>query len=196
MILFIHRACITKIENPKSMQITKVQFTTTPLSKPIGPLDALLFVLLPGLAAWLVAEDSFTGFVFGAGGFAIIALVKTVARYRSAKLSFARAKVHLKDNGFNPDLEFGHMFAMDSASKKIAFMSLASMEYEIYPAREILSCEHQWTSTPSSNGQILKKQNYLVFNTTNPHSPLYKFRTFDHATGELWLARVKAVINS
>lgn len=178
------------------MQVKKVQFTTTPLSKPIGLMDLILYVAAPGLAAWFVTDDSLKGLLYSAGGFVLVALVKSIARYRSQKTGFADAKNHLAKNGFTPDLEFGHAFLVDSVAKKIAFVSLTTMEYEIYQAREILSCEHQWVSEPGSNGHLKKKQNFLVFNTTNAHSPIYKFWTFDHATGELWLARMNAVLNS
>ena len=190
-----HIICITDSGRP-GMQVKKVQFTTTPLSKAIGLVDLMLFVLGPGLVAWLVTNDSITSLLYGLGGFAIIALLRSVARYRSQKISFSNAKAHLRNNGFAPDLEFGHMFVVDSTAKKIAFMSLVTMEYEIYSMNEILSCKHQWVSGAGSNGNVRKQKNFLVFNTTNPHNPIYKFWTFDHATGELWMARINAMLNS
>ena len=76
------------------MYVKKVSFKTTPLSKPIGLVDLILFVVGPGLAAWLATDDSFTGLVYGAVGFVVVALIKSILRYRSQKVCFDNAKVH------------------------------------------------------------------------------------------------------
>ena len=70
------------------------------------------------------------------------------------------------------------------------------MSYQVYDRWDILGCEHQWVTKSNSNGQLSKTQNVLVFKTRNAQQPLYKIRLFDHATAELWLARINAVLNS
>ncbi|ELX11340.1 hypothetical protein Jab_2c34590 [Janthinobacterium sp. HH01] len=70
------------------------------------------------------------------------------------------------------------------------------MSYQIYDRADILGCEHQWVNKSNSNGQLSKTENVLVFKTRNAQQPLYKIRLYDHATAELWLARMNAVLNS
>ncbi len=110
--------------------------------------------------------------------------------------SFSEAKAHLLANGFQADMELRPVFVIDSAGKKIAFMDLQAMSYDVYDMQDILGCEHQWINKENKNGGMTKTQNILVFKTRNVHQPLYKFRPFDHATGELWLARINALLNS
>lgn len=178
------------------MSQKKIQYTTTPLSKTVGLFDMAFFVAGPGLLAWLITGDSSTGLLFGCGGLTAIAIVKGISRHRSSKRSFSEAKAHLIANGFKADMEFRQLFVIDSVGKKIAFMNLQAMSYEVYDMHDILGCEHQWISKANTNGQMEKTQNILIFKTRNVHQPLYKFRVFSHATGELWLARINALLNS
>ncbi|MDR7047765.1 hypothetical protein J2X54_000200 [Duganella sp. 3397] len=178
------------------MSPKKSQYPTRPLSKTLGLFDMAVFVVVPGLLAWQITGDSSEALLIGCGGFVVIAVVKGIRRHLSSKGSFADAKKHLQANGFRVDMEFRQLFAVDSVGKKIAFMDLQAMSYEVYDMKDILGCEHQWVNKTTANGQIEKTQNVIVFKTRNVHQPLYKFRAFDHGTCELWLARINALLNS
>jgi hypothetical protein len=154
------------------------------------------FVAGPSWLTWQISGDSSAGLLVGCGGLAAVAIVKGIGRHRSSKRSFLEAKAHLLANGFRSDMEFRQLFAIDSVGKKIAFMDLQAMSYEVYDVHDILGCEHQWVNKANTRGDIAKTQNILVFKTRNVHQPLYKFQVFDHARGELWLARINALLNS
>lgn len=178
------------------MSPQKIQYTTTPLSKSVGLSDAALFFAGPSLLVWLSTENLPLGLLIGCIGLIAIAIVKGISRHRSSMRSFSDAKAHLLANGFQADMELRPLFVIDSAGKKIAFMYLQAMSYEIYGMHDILGCEHQWVNKANANGQIAKTQNVLIFKTRNVHQPIYKFQTYNHATGELWLARINALLNS
>lgn len=178
------------------MSPKKIQYTTRPLSRTVGLFDTAAFIVGPGLLAWQISGDSSLGLMVGGGGLVAVAIVKGIGRHLSSKRSFLEAKAHLLANGFRADMEFRQLFAVDSVGKKIAFMDLQAMSYEVYDMRDILGCEHQWVNKANANGQVEKTQNVIVFKTRNVHQPLYKFRAFDHGTGELWLARINALLNS
>jgi hypothetical protein len=178
------------------MAFDNVQYTTVSLSKPIGLLDLAAFVALPGCVAYGISNDMTVAALASVAGFAVIASIKSVRRYFSLKTSFAAAKAHLAKRGINADLEFPYELAVDSVSGKIAFVVPAAMSYQVYDRADLLSCEHRWVIKSSTNGRLSKTQNILVFKTRNAQQPLYKIRVFDHATAELWLARMNAVLNS
>lgn len=178
------------------MAFENVQYTTVSLSKPIGLLDLVVFVALPGGAAQAISNDTTIAILAAVAGFAAIAVIKSVRRYFSLKTSFAAAKAHLAKQGINADLEFPHELAVDSVSGKIAFVAPATMSYQIYDRADLLGCEHQWVTKSTSNGRLEKTKNVLIFKTRNAQQPLYKIRVFDHATAELWLARMNAILNS
>jgi hypothetical protein len=177
------------------MAFEKIQYTTTRLSRTIGMVDMLFFVGGPSLAGWLLTKDSSTALLYGFYGFIGVALLRGIARYMSSRRSFLEAKSHLLQHGFNADLEIARNFSIDTIAGKIAFMQLATMSYDLYDTFDILGCEHQWIEKHDSNGRLTKEKNVLVFRTRNPHTPLYKFNFFSHEQGELWLARVNAVLN-
>jgi hypothetical protein len=178
------------------MTFEKIQYPAAPLSKPLGLMDLTLFVVGPGLATWLITSDYSTALLYGFYGFVVMAIVKSIARYRSLKRSFVEAKAHLTAQSFKTDLEFSTHFAIDSAAGKIAFVEPLTMSYDLYDMVDILGCEHQWINKSDSNDRLTKKNNVLIFKTRNPHQPLYKFGVLSHATGELWLARINALLNS
>lgn len=177
------------------MTFENIQYTTVPLSSPIGLLDFIIFVAVPGLAAHAIYGDTATTALSAVGGFLALAVIKSVRRYFSTKTSFAAARRHLAQHGVHVDLEFAQQLAVDSAAGKIVFVSPISMSYQVYDRNDLLGCEHQWVTRSSTNGQLSRTQNVLVFKTRNPQQPLYKIRVFDHATAELWLARMNAVLN-
>ncbi|MEV4780481.1 hypothetical protein [Burkholderia sp. LMU1-1-1.1] len=178
------------------MAFENVQYTTVPLTQTMGLIDLAVFVALPAFAAQALSDDTTTVVLASVAGFAVIAAIRGVRRYFSLKRSFATAKAHLKKHGIRTDLELRHELAVDSVSGKIVFVAPATMSYQVYDRSDILRCEHQWVTKSNSNGQLSKTKNILVFKTRNAQQPLYKIRLFDHATAELWLARVNAVLNS
>ena len=178
------------------MAFDNVRYTDVPISRPIGLLDLVIFVALPGCVAQGLSSDTALTVLTSVAGFAVIAVIRSVRRYFSLKTSFAAAKAHLAKQGINADLEFPHELAVDSVSGKIVFVAPATMSYQVYDRADLLGCEHQWVTKSSTNGRMSKTQNILVFKTRNAQQPLYKIRVFDHATAELWLARMNAVLNS
>jgi hypothetical protein len=178
------------------MTFENIQYTSTPISSAIGLVDLALFVAAPGLAAQAIYSSTTVALLSGLAGFTALALVRSVRRYYSVKSSFAEAKVHLAARGMSADLEFAEQFAVDSVTGKIAFVTPLTMSYQIYDRSDILGVEHQWVTRTSTNGRLSKTQNVLVFKTRNVQQPLYKIRMFGHPTGELWLARMNAWMNS
>jgi hypothetical protein len=178
------------------MAFENVQYTTTQLSKPISLIDLVIFVALPAGCVQGLSGDTTMAALAALSGFAVIAVIKAARRYFSLKTSFEAAKVHLAEAGIKVDLELPHQLAVDSSTGKIAFVAPANMSYQIYDRSDLLGCEHQWITKSDSRGQLSKSQNVLIFKTRNAQQPLYKIRVFDHATGELWLARINAVMNS
>jgi hypothetical protein len=178
------------------MTFKTVQYTTMPLGGSIGLLDLAIFVAAPGLIAQLVIGDTTTTVVVAVSGFFLLAVAKAIQRHLSSKRSFKAAKQHLAQHGVSVDLEFSQQLAVDSSSGKIVFVAPAAMSYQIYDRNDFLDCAHQWVSTSGPNGQLTRTQNILVFKTRNPQQPLYKIRMINHATAELWLARINAVLNS
>lgn len=178
------------------MAFENVQYTTVPLTSSVGLLDLAVFVALPGCAAQVLLADTTMAALASSVGFAAIVTVKSVRRYFSMKSSFTAAKQHLAQRGIKADLEFAHQLAIDSVAGKVAFVTPATMSYQVYDRADLLGCEHQWVTRSNTSGRLSKTQNVLVFKTRNAQQPLYKIRMFDHATGELWLARMNAVLNS
>lgn len=178
------------------MTFESIQYTSQPLTSSVGLVDMTLFVAGPGLAAHAILDSAAVTFLSAVAGFIIVATVKSVRRYFSVKRSFAAAKAHLAARGMNTDFEFAEQLAVDSAAGKIAFVTPLSMSYQVYGRSDILGVEHQWVTRSGTGGRLSKAQNVLVFKTRNAHQPLYKIRMFDHATAELWLARMNAWLNS
>lgn len=178
------------------MAFENVQYTSVPLTKSIGLLDLTVFVALPGLVVQGLLDDTTMATFASIAGFAVVALIRSVRRYFSLKASFTNAKAHLAKQGIKTDLEFPHELAVDSVSGKIVFVTPATMSYQVYDRMDLLGCEHQWVTKSSSNGRLSRSQNVLVIKTRNAQQPLYKIRVFNHATAELWLARMNAVLNS
>lgn len=178
------------------MVFENIQYTTVPLSSAIGLLDLTIFVAVPGLIAQMTSNDTTTTALSAFGGFLMLATIKSVRRYFSTKSSFFAAKEHLAQRGIKADLEFAHQLVIDSVAGKVAFVTPATMSYQLYDRTDLLGCEHQWVVKSNASGRLSRTQNVLVFKTRNAQQPLYKIRMFDHATGELWLARMNAVLNS
>jgi hypothetical protein len=178
------------------MQVEKTQYTTKPVSNQVGMVGLTLLIGVPGILAWALTSDATVAVLIGIGGLAVAAVIGAVARHRNSNRSFTEAKMHLLANGFETDFELPRQFAIDSSQKKIAFVSPATMTYEIYDMNDILGCEHQWVNTSGTGGRIEREKNTLVFKTRNPKQPQYKFMILSHSQAELWLARINALLNS
>lgn len=178
------------------MAFENVQYTAVPLSRTMGLLDLAMFVAAPGFIVQMVSGDTSTAAWTAFAAFLMLAAVIGVRRHISLKRSFAAAKQHLAEHGIKVDLEFARQLAIDSSAGKVAFVTPDTMSYQVYDRADILGCEHQWVTKSDTGGRLSKTQNVLVFKTRNAQQPLYKIRTFDHATGELWLARMNAILNS
>ena len=178
------------------MAFEHIQYTNVPVSSSVGLLDLIIFFAGPGLVTYAISDDTTTAAVAAISGLLAVLVIKSIRRYFSARRSFITAKVHLAEQGINVDMEFAHQLAVDSVAGKIVFVTPVTMSYQIYERDDILSCAHQWVAKPNINGRPSRTQNVLVFQTRNARQPLYKIQMFTHAAGELWLARLNAVLNS
>jgi hypothetical protein len=128
-----------------------------------------------------------------------------VLKRESAK-SFLDAKRQFAKQGFNAELEHSPQLLIDSKAKKIAFVETGNALYDLYDLSDILGWEHQWlnkskTSYSGLSGRTTttkseQANNVLVFKTNNVHKPLVKVAIPSYAQGELWMARLNALINS
>lgn len=111
------------------------------------------------------------------------------------------AKAHLTKQGNEVDFQLGNAL-IDSRAKVIAFVDVNKRTYDRYCTRDILGLEHQWVNKTTASGlgnnivtNTRQIDNVVVFKTNNPAKPLYKVPVGSYEAGELWMARLGAIIN-
>jgi len=92
---------------------------------------------------------------------------------------------------------------IDAAKRRIFFLDGATRSCDAYDFGDIREWEHQWVNHTEASvgpfGNVRSRTNQrdsvLVLKTNNPARPLYKVRTGSHANGELWMAKLSALLN-
>jgi len=174
------------------------------LDKPNNLKDLLLFIFTPFAAGWVIfgfwwAFVVMLAVLFGVAGIRIVVGSKDWGR------SFQQAKTHMTKQGFQVDFTHSPRLIIDATNRKIALVSPGAGSYDLYDLTDILGCDHTWMN--KSAPQITnfagratrlihtKEDNMLVIKTKNPHNPLYQFPIGSYDNGQLWLARLGALIN-
>ncbi len=124
---------------------------------------------------------------------------------RSQWKCFADAKAQLTKQGYQTDFEIKPLLAIDSKAWKIIFLDPMGGFYDLYGFSDIVHWGHQWVNKANTvqniwDGRIKylkdsKVSNVLVFQTKNPHQPLYKITLLGHEIGENWMAKLTAMMN-
>ncbi len=175
-----------------------------PIGKPSVVLDVLYvfstlavggFCLLRGIWLGVLGAALFMGALY----FGRLASV-TNAWHRS----YASARRHMVNAGYKIDFEHDPRLMVDTARRKIAVVTPADGVYDIMDFTDILEWEHLWINkeTPRSTdsaqrllgSQYTKENNRLVLKTRNPHVPRYEFPIGNYDTGQLWMARLSALL--
>jgi len=107
----------------------------------------------------------------------------------------------VNNHGVIFDFDLGAM-GIDTKNRKAVFFS-GGNGYDVYDLADILGWEHQWVNKTSTEkgafgvarSTTRRAENVLVFKTNNPQKPIYKVGLRSHADGEVWMARLSAIIN-
>ena len=119
--------------------------------------------------------------------------------------SFGQAKTHMTKQGFQVDFTYSPRLLIDAQNRKLALVSPGAGSYDFYDLTDILGWEHTWMNKSAPlianiSGRATrlihtKEDNMLVIKTNNPDNPLYQFPIGSYDNGQLWLARLNALIN-
>ena len=182
-----------------------MSFETVQHTKPVpvpGLAGTIPYAIVPLAIGWYVVG-------FNAGFFAmcIVLVASTGARNGLATTkwhrSYAAARAAFIERGFKVDFEHDPRLMVDAGQRKIAVVSPADGSYDLFDLSDILGWEHLWDDmnkhTTNSRGyitssKIVHKNNRLVLKTRNPHKPRYEFPIGNYETGELWMARLAALL--
>jgi hypothetical protein len=187
------------------MAFEKIKYLTTSVQKPNFTKLCLLWGVVPFLAGWLFLGGGGWGVLVAIAGMIVGILLSGYKIMRAQRKSFSDAKAHFVKQGYQADFELKTLLAIDSKARKIAFIDHIAGSYDLYDFSDILGWEHQWVNKANTvrnvwDGRITylkdsKTNNMLVFQTKNPHQPLYKFAILGHANGETWMARLNAMMS-
>lgn len=175
-----------------------------PLGKPNNLRDVLLVIIAPFLVGWAIFGFWWGILLMLASLFGVHG-IRVVMAAAGGSTSFEQAKEHLVAHGYQVDFAGEPWLAIDSQKRKIALVSPNDGTYDLYDLSDLLQWEHQWVDheTPIrsmvtnriSNVRISKINNRLIIKTKNPHKPRYEFQINSYDIGQLWVARLGALVN-
>lgn len=182
-------------------------FETVRYDKPLGKVSNLRDIAYMATAfglGWL-----FGGFWIGVLSFLAVPFIlvgsRLVLMTNAWHAGFAVAKRHMTKQGYTVDFEHDPRLMIDSKQRKVAVVTPAEGVYDLLDFNDILEWEHLWIdkSTPRKamlNERVIgmtytRENNRLVLKTRNPHTPRYEFPIGNYDTGQLWMARLGALLS-
>jgi hypothetical protein len=152
------------------------------------------------VSAWIVANSLAVGVFFGLAS-ALIALL--VWQQQSTKAYMKFAIDAFRQRGHQMDFQLGTLL-IDSKAKVLAFVNLRQKSMDCYSARDILEWNHHWVDKTTTqvnawgnlaHSRTRATQNEIVIKTNNPACPIYKIPIRGHGVGQVWMARLSAIVN-
>lgn len=187
------------------MAFEKIKYISTPVPHLHFVKLGFLWGSISFAFGWLLLGSIGWGILLAIGGITIGILLPGYKIIRERGKSFSEAKKHLANHGCQADFELVPLLAIDSKSRKIAFVNPHMGSYDLYDFSDILGWEHQWVNKANTVSSLWsarvtylqdsKTKNVLVFQTKNPHQPLYKISLLAHSAGEIWMARLNAMMS-
>lgn len=152
------------------------------------------------VAAWVMANDLTVGAFCGLAS-ALIAVMLWERQSAQARMKFAIDA--FTQRGHQMDFQLGTLL-IDSKAKVLAFVNLRQKSMDFYSARDILEWNHHWIDKTTTqvnawgdraHSRTRATQNEIVIKTNNPACPIYRIPIMGHGAGEVWMARLAAIVN-
>jgi hypothetical protein len=181
------------------MAFERVKFETIPVRP--GFLSTSAVLCVPAyLLGWFKPGESIAGITLTIVCLTIVLVIWVIRRKHSQLKAATEA---FEQRGYKLDFQLGTLI-VDSKAKVLAFADMNQLTIDFYSTRDILEWEHQWVDQTTTDTNVwgnraqsrtTATQNILVIKTNNPANPVYKVPCLGHAMGQVWLARLSALIN-
>ena len=117
---------------------------------------------------------------------------------------FSEAKSDFSASGRQIYFHIQGQVLIATSMREIAFVDAFAGRYDTYHFNDIRTWKHTWVDKlevqsnawgDKASGHTRRAKNILVITTTNPQKPVYRIHLSGHTQGEIWMARLEALIN-